>query len=104
VIANPAANPAFATPAGQQPIAATAANAHHMLIAVALELAFVVVATMLAGISQGWGSSMLALMIALLILRGLFQVNIFGQFVQNNPLAPPANQTSNAPVTGGIAV
>jgi hypothetical protein len=59
-----------------------------------LELAFVVVATMLAGLSDSWGSGMLALMVAMLILRGLFQVNVFGAFVNNNPLTPSAARAS----------
>jgi hypothetical protein len=66
----------------------TAASAHHMLISVGLELAFVVVATMLAGISDSWATGVLTLMVALLVLRGLFQVNLFGNFVNNNPLTP----------------
>lgn len=76
----------------------TAQSAHHAIIAIAIELAFVVVATMLAGISDTWGSGILALMIALLVLRGLFQVNIFGHFVQNNPLNPSAVHGGSATV------
>lgn len=82
----------------------TAKSAHSMLIAVSLELAFVVVATMIAGVSPAAGNGVLALMVALLILRGLFQVNVFGAFVQNNPLSPPSSQTSNAPSTTSFAV
>ncbi len=66
----------------------TAKSAHAMLISVALELAFVVVATMLGGISDSWATGILTLMLALLVLRGLFQVNVFGSFVNANPLVP----------------
>jgi hypothetical protein len=66
----------------------TASSAHKMLISVALELAFVVVATMLAGISDTWATGILTLMLALLVLRGLFQVNVFGKFVNTNNLVP----------------
>jgi len=72
----------------------TAQSAHKAIVAIALELAFVVVATMLAGISDSWASGILALMIALLVLRGLFQVNIFGNFVGNNPLTPSSGNTT----------
>jgi hypothetical protein len=67
---------------------ATALSAHNMLKALALELAFVVVATMVAGINDTWASSMVALMLALLVLRGLFQVDLFGAFVSHTSLTP----------------
>lgn len=92
----------LAPPGGFAPsTTATAKSAHAMLIAVGLELAFVVVATMLAGISDAWGSGMLALMLAMLILRGLFQVNVFGSFVNNNPLTPGEARTSSAGGSSG---
>lgn len=83
---------AATTPAVSAPSATgsvTAKSAHDMLISVSLELVFVVVMTMLAGISDSWGSGILALMILLLLLRGLLQVNIFGNFVTSHPLTPP---------------
>ncbi len=67
---------------------ATASSAHNMLKAIGLELAFVVVATMLAGMSDSWGSSMVALMLALLVLRGLFEVDLFASFASHTSLTP----------------
>ncbi len=67
---------------------ATAASAHNMLKAIGLELAFVVVATMLAGISDTWASGMVALMLALLVLRGLFEVDLFASFASHTQLTP----------------
>lgn len=72
----------------------TAATAHTMLKALMLELGFVVVATMLAGVSDSWATGMVALMLALLVLRGLFEVDIFAAFASGLALAPK-------PFTGG---
>lgn len=66
----------------------TAASAHNMLISVGLGLAFVVVATMVAGINDSLGSGILALMIALLVLRGLFNVSVFGEFASKTSVLP----------------
>lgn len=64
----------------------TAQSAHTMLKAVGIELAFVVIATMLAGVSDQMASGMLALMLALLVLRGLFEVDVFAAFAQGTAL------------------
>ncbi len=74
-------------------VSVTARSAHQMLISVGFEIAFVVVATMLAGVSDTWATGVLTLMIALLVLRGLFQVNVFGNFVNNHPLTPNRGTT-----------
>lgn len=82
--------PGFGTPFTLPPAPAgvTASSAHNMLKAVAFELAFVVVATMLAGISDSWGSGMVTLMLALLILRGLFEVDLFAAFAKGLQFHP----------------
>ncbi len=85
------------TPPGYTPVlggpapavrTASASSAHNMLKAVGIELAFVVVATMLAGMSGPWGNGMLALMLALLVLRGLFEIDLFAAFAQGTTLHP----------------
>ncbi len=67
---------------------ATAQSAHDMLKAIGIELAFVVVATMLAGMSGSWGNGILTLMLALLVLRGLFEIDLFAAFAQGTVLHP----------------
>ena len=67
---------------------ATAQSAHNMLKALMLELGFVVVATMVAGINDSWANGVLALMLALLVLRGLFEVDLFAAFAQGTALRP----------------
>ncbi len=66
----------------------TATSAHEMLKAVLIELGFVVVATMVAGVSGSWANGVLALMLALLVLRGLFEVDVFAAFAQGTALHP----------------
>lgn len=66
----------------------SAGSAHAMLKALGLEVGFVVVATMIAGIDDTWASGMLALMLALLVLRGLFEVDVFTAFAAGLALQP----------------
>ncbi len=66
----------------------TAQDAHNMIKALGLELGFVVVSTMLADIGDSWGTSMVALMLSLLVLRGLFEIDLFAAFVQHTSLRP----------------
>lgn len=67
---------------------ATAASAHDMLKAIMLELGFVVVATMVAGVSDSWATGTVTLMLALLVLRGLFEIDLFAAFAQGTSLHP----------------
>ncbi len=58
----------------------SAKSAHDMFKALGIEVGFVVVATMVAGVNDTWGSGMVTLMLAILVLRGLFEVDIFTAF------------------------
>ncbi len=84
----PGVTPSTASGTGVSTNSVTATSAHNMLKAMALELAFVVIATMIAGINDSWASSLLALMLALLVLRGLFQVDVFAAFASHTQLTP----------------
>jgi hypothetical protein len=59
-----------------------------MLVAILIEVAFVVVATMIAGVNDSWATGMVTLMLALLVLRGLFEVDIFTAFANATTLHP----------------
>lgn len=59
----------------------TAGAAHHALAQIALMLGFVVLAVMVAGISDSAGDAMAALMFALLVIQGFTHGQAFDAFL-----------------------
>lgn len=78
-----------------RPRQVTAASAHQFLIALAWLLGFVIVMTMLAGLSPQWGRSIVAFFVALLVLQAITHKTPFLDWVQNVQLVPPG--TPGAP-------
>jgi tellurite resistance protein TehA-like permease len=59
-----------------------------MLISTAFGIFIVVMAVIIAGINDKWGTAMVWIMVALIVLQGLFNVANFAQFVQNETFLP----------------
>lgn len=78
---------------GTKPVSAK--DAHDMLIGTGFGIVIVVLAIILAGQSDTWGSAMILLMILLLAIQGITHVSVFASFVQNNSFLPTEQTTSN---------
>lgn len=81
----PAATPATKNPTSKD---VTLSSAHEMLIAVAVMSGFVIVATIIAGLSKQSGRAMLGLMLLLLLLQGIGHASPFTAWVLKHPLTP----------------
>ena len=79
---------ALAAHSGARPTDVTLKDAHNMLVAFAILVAFVLGLTMLAGMSTDAGQFCAGLMLLLLLLQGIGHVNPFVQWVANHPLTP----------------
>ena len=68
-------------------------EAHKALIAIAMMIAFVIVATVIAGASTQAGHAMLALMVILLLAQGLGHISPFTAWVQAHPVGGTPTST-----------
>lgn len=66
----------------------SAVDAHKMLISTAFGIFIIVMAVIIAGINDKWGTAMVWVMVALIVLQGLFNVANLAQFVQNESFLP----------------
>ena len=66
----------------------SAQSARQFLIALAVLIVFVLVMTMLAGMSPGAGRGITLFFVAMLVLQGITHVNPFVQWVESHPLTP----------------
>lgn len=80
----------------------TAKSAHEVLIGIIALLAFILIASTIAGISPGAGDAILALFVAFIVLQLLFKANIFQSFLSAHPIV--ANGQQSGTVTPSIPV
>ncbi len=93
ILPNPLAN-GGTSPSGGTPSAGGTSDqitqAHKAFIAIAMMIAFVIIATVVAGASQSAGRAMLLLMVLLLLAQGLGHISPFTAWVSAHPVGGTA--------------